>query len=336
MFANNTKLRETDRSIGGATLIKLILLTLSVFLAPLSASAGWKEIRTTAAGKTGWVSLVCEKSGGWNSCELDLVIKLTASPTQLVANGEQSYIEATVTDANGDPVEAGVKIAWSTTNGAVSAPATWTDANGKTAVILTSSWTLGGGAVTATAADYGGSGAIWVPFIDKWVAYPSDYTAWANYGSVYSCSGWTPDPSTVAAGTWFTQWASCWQTQIQYRQDRVQSVVTGAVSNNGAPVALFQAIAVSISQSAVGTQPTGPICEYSGDTYITRVSSCRGGGTVASFYHGTKLNNGAGQIGGIPAWNLGGVIYYGGLLMRSGTVSCSGDDGRVDYYQACH
>lgn len=337
MFASNILTKISGR-MGVAGLVKLVLLTISISLTPLSAFAAWKEIRTSAVGKTGWVNLVCEKSSGWNSCELDLVIKLLATPNQLVAIGEQSTIEATVTDANGDPVEAGVKIGWTATDGSLSAPASLTDANGKAIVVLTSSHTLGGSTVTASALDYGGSGSMFVPYIDKWAPYPSAYTSWTDYGAVYSCTGWSPDPSTVASGTWFTQSASCWQTQLQYRQDRVQSVVSGAVSNTGAPVALFQAVVVSISQAAVGTLVTGPVCLYDASNYIMFTHDCRGAGNPAELrINGAKVGSYAGQgVQNRPTYNYDGKFWYTGTKMKHQSKSCSGSDGVIEYFQACH
>jgi hypothetical protein len=339
MFVNKMRLIFAIQKLGTSSVLKYFLLALSIFLIPVGANAAWKEIRTNAGGKTGWVNLVCDSNAsGWNSCELDLVIKLTATPNQLVAIGEQSTIEATVTDAYGSPVEAGVKIKWTTTDGTVSAPETLTDANGKTAVTLTSSHSLGGATVTASSADYGGSGSLFVPYIDKWVPYPSAYTSWSNYGAVYSCTAWTPDPSTVATGTWFTQTASCWQTQIQYRQDRVQSVVSGTISDSGAPVALFQAIVVNVSQAAVGTMAVGPTCEYSpGVTEIWDTTDCRGGGGPHYIrVNGVYQNGGAQFINGRTGYMLGGVFYYRGAMMQWTTFSgCAGSEGSLKKYEVC-
>ncbi|MDF9779307.1 Ig-like domain-containing protein [Pseudomonas baetica] len=243
---------------------RALIVFFALVFSQLAASAGWKEIRTSPSGKSGWQYVVCQGGSGWNTCELDLNIVLTAAPKQLVAVGEQATIYATVTDAYNNPVEAGVRIGWVTTDGAVSATESRTDANGVATIVLTSSHSLGGATVTANALDYGGAGSLFVPYIDKWVAYPSTYTAWANYGAYYSCTAWTPDTSTVAAGTWFTQSAWCWQQQQQWRQDRLQSVVTGAVINNGPPVPLYQTISIAISQMNVGTKVVAPVCEYIG------------------------------------------------------------------------
>jgi hypothetical protein len=263
MFASNLLCLFTVNGHSMKQAQRALIVFFALVFSQLAASAGWKEIRTSPSGKSGWQYVVCQGGSGWNTCELDLNIVLTAAPKQLVAVGEQATIYATVTDAYNNPVEAGVRIGWVTTDGAVSATESRTDANGVATIVLTSSHSLGGATVTANALDYGGAGSLFVPYIDKWVAYPSTYTAWANYGAYYSCTAWDPDASTVAAGTWFTQSAWCWQQQQQWRQDRLQSVVTGAVINNGAAVPLYQTITIAISQMNVGTKVVAPVCSFS-------------------------------------------------------------------------
>jgi hypothetical protein len=198
-------------------------------------------------------------------------VALTASPPSLIANGQQSTITATVTDFYGVPVPNNV-INWSKTDGAISASQATTNASGQASITLTSSWTIGGTAITASTAENDGSNAIWVPFVDSFVAYPATYTGWANNGGVYSCSAWSPDVSTVDTGTWFTQTATCYQNYYRYRQDRQQSIVTGAVTNVGGQVAEYTTGTVGVSQGAVGTRyvapPTPPTpppssCRYS-------------------------------------------------------------------------
>lgn len=251
------------------SLIVQLGLIMTMAAAPVVATAstvkttGWKEIRTAPDGGTGWQYVVCDDVSGWASCELDLIIKLVATPDQLVAIGEKSTIQASVTDAFNKPVEAGVRIGWNTTDGSLSNIETYTDSNGLTSVELTSSKTLGGATVTAEALDYGGVGSIFVPFIDKFVAYPSTFTEWANYGAYFGCTAWSPATATIASGTWFNQTASCSQQQQQWRQDRLQSIVTGNIINNGPPVALYRTISITISQMNVGTKAVAPVCSYS-------------------------------------------------------------------------
>lgn len=247
------------------TILKAFRLSLVSLAATLIASAcfagSWSGLRTSGPGTTGWQPLICENGSGWRSCEMPVKIALTANPTFLVAIGEQSTITATVTDYYGVAM-AGIVLNWTITDGTKSAAQTTTNAGGVTSITLTSSHNLGGSTVTAETVEKDGIGSIWVPYIDKFVAYPSTYTPWANYGAYYSCTAWSPDTSTVASGTWFTQTASCWQQQQQWRQDRLQSVVTGSIKNNGSPVPLYQAIIIGISQVNVGTKVVAPVCSF--------------------------------------------------------------------------
>lgn len=308
---------------------------LTAILIANSCLAGWAPLRTSGSGKAGWQPLVCQTGPGWQSCELPVNISLTAAPTSLVAIGEMSTITASVTDYYGVAIE-GATLNWTNTDGSISAWQTTTNASGTTSITLTSSRTIGGTTMTAETLEQDGKSSIFVPYIDKWIYYPSGFTAWSNSGGVYSCSTWSPDASTVPSGTWFTQYASCWQTQYQYRYDYEQSVVSGTIRQAGAPVALYQNVIVGVSQVNVGTlyvpppppsPPSGPICEYSGDTYFTKLTDCRGGGSVPPFYHGVRI-----PTGGV----LNGIQYYKGAEMRYGGLSCAGSEGMVTYYQVCH
>lgn len=236
----------------------------ALMLANVCLAQGWTPLRTSGTGSKGWQSLVCETGKGWRSCEMPVNIVLTANPVSLVAIGEQTTITAAVTDYYGVAI-VGLKLDWTSTDGAISIAQNITDENGKSTITLTSSHTLGGSTVTAEAESKDGKGSIWIPYIDKFVATTSTYTGYSNYGAPYSCTAWTPDPSTVAAGTSYWQTANCWQAQIRYRQDREKSVVTGQIRNVGGAVSEFQYIVITQSQLAVGTQaPAKPTtCTYS-------------------------------------------------------------------------
>ena len=77
----------------------------------------------------------------------------------------------------------------------------------------------------------------------------------------------------VSVGVKFIQTASCTQNQIAYRQDREQSVVTGAIRQIGSPVAMYQAIPKTASRNSVGTKPEVPVtppgeCKYGLGGYV--------------------------------------------------------------------
>ncbi|MBM5458590.1 Ig-like domain-containing protein [Pseudomonas sp. P66] len=181
-------------------------------------------------------------------------IVLAAAPPSIPANGSMTTITATLTDHYGVSIGAGTQVHWQTTLGTLDAPTTETDEDGVATVHLKSVPVIANATVTATSSE-GGLATILIPFSDYWVAIASVYTAWANNGAPYNCSAWSPAANTVAAGTSFTQSASCNQAQIAYRQDRQQSPITGAIRNVGGPVPLSQVINVTATHSTVGTMP---------------------------------------------------------------------------------
>lgn len=82
---------------------------------------------------------------------------------------------------------------------------------------------------------------------ETWAATTPTYTAWANSSGLYSCGGYSPDPSAYTTPTQFVQTAYCYVNQSRTRQDRQYETTTGAIRNVGAPVAESQTI---------GGQPT--------------------------------------------------------------------------------
>lgn len=232
-------------------------VVVSVLMVEATFASSWQPIQTapgTAAG-SGWQYVTCTggSGSGWQSCENPVKIVLTANPASLAAVGEVGSITATVTDIYDSPLP-NVTLNWSSTDGALSAASSVTDSRGNSGNQIRSSVMIGGATITAIANEPGGTGSIFVPFVDKWLAAPSVFTAWAEYGNAYNCTGWTPDPSTVGAGVSFVQTATCTQSYIQYRQDREQSAVTGQIRNVGAPVPLYTSQSVTVSQNNVGTK----------------------------------------------------------------------------------
>lgn len=247
-----------------APIVSLLAAPILLAFVP-TANAGWQPIRTSS-NASGWQKVVCDNANaGWRSCEMGLTVVLTAAPAALAATGETTTITATVTDYYGGNVGSGTTLNWSKTDGALGAPQSATDVNGQAFVTLTSSSTIGGASVTGATSE--GSGSLYVPFTDKWLAIGPTYTAWANTGTPYSCTGWSPAASTVAQGSFFTQYQNCNQNQIAYQQNRQQSAVTGQIVNVGGPIPLYQTIVITQSQGAVGTlpppqppKPPAPVC----------------------------------------------------------------------------
>lgn len=311
------------QGLKGFRLLAMVLSSLAFLLnASVASATNWQPIRS-GPNTSGWSPVTCDSSvSGWRSCEMPLTIVITASPTSIAAVGEQSLLTATVTDYSGNNAGAAILIVWTTTDGTLSAQSSVTDVNGITQVVLTSSHQIGGATVTATASSEGGSGTINVPFTDKWVPIAPIYTAWANTGSPYNCSAWTPDPSTVAAGSAYTQTATCYQNQIAYQQNREQSSVTGQIYNVGAPIALAQTVLVTSTQTALGTlSPPPPPAQPEPPAATT------------CYYH-YELHDGFSRVHGWALYD-GGVnnnqahLYVQGELPNRDYIK--GTSGYIDY-----
>ncbi|MUH94375.1 Ig-like domain-containing protein [Pseudomonas aeruginosa] len=268
---------------------------------------------------------------------MGLTIVIQATPGSLAALGEQATLVATVQDYDGNNAGSGVVINWTTSDGGLSAAATTTDANGQTAVILTSSHTLGGATVTATSPAEGGSGQITVPFTDKWVATSATYSAWQNSGAPYSCTAWSPDASTIASGTAFTQSAICYQNQVAYQQNREVSLITGQVRNVGSLIPLYQTLQVTVTQAATGTKQSAPSCFWdsftkhgvNSDGVWTRTTSNTGGpGTNFLLYLGKYVGE-VTYIGDTFIYN--GAEYSIGKFRQSTCLGKNCTSSRAEY-----
>lgn len=91
------------------------------------------------------------------------VVALVASPTTIKANGSDvSTFVATLEDASGNPMPAGVTVSWSTTRGTLASGTTVTGGNGKATVTLTGTVA---GAATVTASAVAGSATAAVTLI---------------------------------------------------------------------------------------------------------------------------------------------------------------------------
>jgi hypothetical protein len=237
-----------------------LLIASVVLLVPCHSSAEgtWKGIRISGSGASGWQPVVCENGNGWRTCEMPMNISLTASPPSIPANGSKTTISAAVTDYYGVSVGPGTTINWSTDLGMLGTPSSDTNTDGIATVTLTSVPVAAPATVTALIVSDGSQATIVIPFSDIWSPVSSLYTAWANYGAPYNCSQWTPSTSTVQAGSAFTQSSNCSQAQIAYRQEREQSLTTGAIRYVGQPVQLSQTVSMVLNQNAVGIKQNPP------------------------------------------------------------------------------
>lgn len=308
---------------------------------PATASQpSWNPIRISGSGQSGWQPVVCDHGSGWKSCEMPISIFLSSNPPSIAATGEVATITATLMDFYGVNLGKGIDVVWKTTAGTLSSNQSLTDEGGVASVQLKSSAALSGAVVTAsTAVDGGQSNSIFIPFTDKWVAITSIYTAWSDYGELYNCSEWSPNPNTVSAGVEFVQTASCTQNQVAYRQDREQSVVTGAIRPVGNPAPMYQAIPKSASRNSMGTKPEAPItppgeCKYGLGGYVwTYAPTVESGSGFAAWIWEDKVGIIEENITSVTQGNY--IYYRGEWVDKNVTYDNWGRPFTMNYHQIC-
>lgn len=133
-------------TLGGAQSITQAGQAQTTFVAPTVAGAHTitAKLGSTGTTKTTSVSVVPDMASA-------KVTSLVASPSSIKAGGaSQSVLTATIQDAYGNSLGAGIDVTWSATLGTLSAASSTTDTAGKTSVVLTSAAT--GGTATVTSA----------------------------------------------------------------------------------------------------------------------------------------------------------------------------------------
>jgi hypothetical protein len=155
--------------------------------------------------------------------------------------------------------------------------------------------------------------------VEQWVAIAPTYTGWVNSSGFYSCSAFSPDASTVNAGTGFYQTQYCYLNQSRTRQDRIQEVATGEVRNTTAVGESQTLTNQPNTQYAVGTKPT-TTCRYDASNYWV-VVVFQGGNTGAQVVWdgGSKATStafpGAVNITQMAGWD--GYTYTKGAQVSS-------------------
>lgn len=123
--------------------------------------------------------------------------------------------------------------------------------------------------------------------------------AWQNNGGVANCSGWTPDPSTVASGTAYTQTGSCTQAQIRSRVEQYNDHATGALTT-AVNTTESQTVGATGYNTAYGTKVV-QVCQYAANSYDFLYGSYRAPGPV------------------LPPI-LSYTVYWGGAVVASGSA----------------
>jgi len=99
--------------------------------------------------------------------------------------------------------------------------------------------------------------------MENWIAASPIYSEWINSGSLYDCTNWSPDPSTVNSGVSFTQTATnCKQNQTRTKQEREQDTITLAYRNIGELITETNVLnSQSNTRSAIGTK-VNKVCKF--------------------------------------------------------------------------
>lgn len=115
--------------------------------------------------------------------------------------------------------------------------------------------------------------------VEQWVAIAPTYTGWVNSSGFYSCTAFSPDASTINAGTQFPQTQYCSLNQTRTRQDRIQETATGEVRNTTSVGESQTLTNQPNTQNALGTKPVSS-CRFDGSNFWQGIVM-QGGNTSA-------------------------------------------------------
>jgi hypothetical protein len=145
--------------------------------------------------------------------------------------------------------------------------------------------------------------------------YLMDFTAWANSSGYYSCSAWSPDVSTVNAGTVFTQAAYCYINQ--------QRGAAGYTYNGGwvpDPAVPYRTETQTLANQYVTQQATGTksTCQYvAGNTQWTYQMLMDHNMHTIVYLNGSVVYTRQGQD---TQMTYGGATYYRGAVVSANTI----------------
>jgi len=137
-------------------------------------------------------------------------------------------------------------------------------------------------------------------------SYTVTLGSWTNSGALYSCTNWSPDPSTVNSGQSFTQTATdCKQNQTRTRVEKYVDHVTGAT---------VQAVSTTESQTLSNQTAT----RTATGTKVAKV--CRANSMYTNYY-GTS--NVLVQPPPINRYELRTMIYWDSVAIYNGPAISS-------------
>lgn len=275
-----------------------------------TTNASGQAVMTLTGTQSGTASVTAAGPGGGASADVELlanpatarVVSVTASPSSITANGTAaSTLTATVQDANGNPLGAGISVSWTATDGTLSQSTSTTNAAGMSAVALVSSTTAG--TVTVTAAAVAGSAGTTVVFTPDIPAAPTSVTFTGSAG--FYAAG-IPDARTSPAGTvsWPAVTGASYYEQAYRRTASGQMWVVYSGSSLSKNTSLNGALAVFRASCGSAVVPAG---------YINFQTSYGGGwgysGAPSGAYAYVRACNSTGQC---SAWTQSNMVIFGG------------------------
>ena len=258
------------------------------------------------------------------------VISLVATPTSITANGtDRSTLVATVQDAHGNSVGAGVPVTWSTSTGKLSSASSVTDASGKATVMLTGA-TAGSATVTATAA--AGAKTATVALVADGstakviglVATPTSIKANGTDSSTLAATVQDAHGNSVGTGvpvTWSTSTGKLSSaSSVTDASGEATVTLTGTAAGSATVTATAAAGARTTTVTLVADGSTAKLIGL-----VATPTSIKGNGTDSSTLVATVQDAHGNSVGDWP------VLWHsnGGILSPSASSSVTDASGRA-------
>nr|WP_178386096.1 Ig-like domain-containing protein [Pseudomonas aeruginosa] len=333
-------LTATVQDVRGNTVGSGVTVNWSTTLGSLSATSSVTDVNGRAVVKmasiqAGTATVTASATAGSANTQVlatadessARVVQLTASRSSITADGaDTSTLTATLADANGNTVGAGVSVAWVSTIGILSAGSTPTDVNGQAVVTLSG---IEAGTATVTASGAGGSANRNVNLLsDAATATVTNVTASptsivANGSSTSTITAVVMDANSNPLGaglqvSWSTTAGTLSSATSVTNASGVASVTL--VSANTASNATVSAT-IGASTRTASVAFTAPVeeCLYQPGSNYVQVSQPIPPGFFTVAYRSTTWGVNAGGAGMLQ-YNQGGYRYYPGGPVTAGAV----------------
>jgi hypothetical protein len=161
-----------------------------------------------------------------------------------------------------------------------------------------------------------------------WFAAAPLTSPWVNTADAAVCSTWTPDPTTITAGTSFQQTSvDCKQNQTRTSQSREQNSTTLEYRNVGVAQTLSQVVTVTMSRMATGTSIPVSLA-YKDSIYCAGNGICY---ATFNWWGGSPITNSVSYP--LKALSQGGYLN-GAYNVDIGVDASKIKSGQLDYLNA--